>query len=155
MEHFVPSMSPYVSLQDGNIKAEVLQLLPGTGSRRSSSIAREQVEGPQSLRAPSGAGRGRSNPRGSVRSGRRGSSVVNSEASHGQQQETQSESTQLNRDTVTCHQGAINSMFRDPKNTDHVVSAGDDGQMKWYCSHPLSVGSPHDTVSLSGISTVN
>ncbi|CDJ55934.1 WD domain-containing protein, putative [Eimeria maxima] len=66
-----------------------------------------------------------------------GSSVVNSEASHGQQQETQSESTQLNRDTVTCHQGAINSMFRDPKNTDHVVSAGDDGQMKWWAVHDV------------------
>lgn len=117
--------------QDGNIKAEVLQLQPSTSSsyRRSLSVARDQIENLQTLRAPSGTGRIRSNPRGSVRSGRRGSSILHLEATHGQ--ELQGESAQPNKLPVVCHRGTINSVFRDPRNDSHVVSAGDDGQMKW------------------------
>ncbi|CDJ29126.1 WD domain-containing protein, putative [Eimeria mitis] len=65
-----------------------------------------------------------------------GSSVVHSEAPH-TQQETQGEPAQFDKQPVLCHRRTISSMFRDPRNAAHIVSAGDDGQIKWWATHDV------------------
>lgn len=113
----------------------MLQLMPGTTSRyrRGSSVARDQIEGAPAQRGTAGSCRARSNPRGSVRVGRRGSSHVSSlvlEAPDRNEGAT-AVSDIHKQEPKLCHEGTVNSVFRDPKDAGHVVSAGDDGHIKW------------------------
>lgn len=127
-------------LQDGDIKAEMLELLPGALNpyRRSSLTSRDRMDEVSSQRGPSVTARSRNNLRSSMRSGRKSSSAVVSDASNGQDGVHDATEPPI-KHLPSCHRGAVNTVFRDPRNASHVVSAGNDGQMKWYTMKFISL----------------
>ncbi|OEH79492.1 wd domain-containing protein [Cyclospora cayetanensis] len=124
--------------ENGYIMAELLQLLPASTNlnAQDSDVAREQSEGGQWQCGFAVAWRTGVKAICSQRAKCRDSfhdPVVIANGEEGKCASSDSSNAQL----VSCHKGMVNSLFRDPKNTDHIVSAGTDGCIKWWAAHTV------------------
>ncbi|KAL8440052.1 hypothetical protein Efla_004036 [Eimeria flavescens] len=127
--------------EDGSIKAELLELVAGTAGlcRKRSTVARDQPADASLQRGPAGGLRLRTNPRGSMRAGRKGSSQV--------QQGVDDFADRVDGIRVApdfsqqqlkpCHQATVSSVFRDPSDECKIVSAGADGRIKWWSARAV------------------
>ncbi|XP_026191656.1 uncharacterized protein LOC34623556 [Cyclospora cayetanensis] len=127
-----------LKLKNGYIMAELLQLLPASTNlnAQDSDVAREQSEGGQWQCGFAVAWRTGVKAICSQRAKCRDSfhdPVVIANGEEGKCASSDSSNAQL----VSCHKGMVNSLFRDPKNTDHIVSAGTDGCIKWWAAHTV------------------
>ncbi|KAL8275156.1 hypothetical protein Esti_000906 [Eimeria stiedai] len=140
--------------EDGSFKGEMLELRPDTAGlyQRGSALTRDQPKEAHVQRVAVEGLRTRTNPRGSVRVGRRGSCHIHQGPDKASERMDGSKTGPAHQQPKPCHQGNVSSIFRDPHDADKLVSAGSDGRIKWFVSvssHRLVGLDSRNSVSLT------